>query len=460
MLMKDAASEGGLELPRITPAQTPLRFPFNIFKLLTNNVEIVPEQAYYDNVVMAPGPPRMVFITGAEAIKTVIHKRHADFPKGRLQIDVLEPLFGNAMIQCHGQEWRWQRAAAAPLFRHSELLSYTRIMYEAAAATIADWKQASPGRVRLINQDILRAAFAVVSRTMLVGGADNVIEAIQKGHTEYFRQVNWWVAYKMFCLPHWLPRPGGAAMKRHEQRVREAVRQLVNDRRHTAHGDDDLLGRMLAAKDPETSNAMEDERIVNNIVAFLVAGYDTTALAVIWALYLLSLYPEWANRIRDEVQAVAGEAPIGAEHLDGLVVVKQVINETLRLYPTAPVIVRDINEELELEGIHIPAGTIGIIPIYTIHRHRGIWQNPDRFDPGRFAPEAKSKPNKYQFLPFGAGPRICIGAAFAMMEATILLASFIRAADFTLVPGFVPKPTGQIFLTTGGDIPMQVSIQE
>ena len=118
----------------------------------------------------------------------------------------------------------------------------------------------------------------------------------------------------------------------------------------------------------------------------------------------------------------------------------------MRLYPTAPLILRDIVEDIEFDGVHVPAGTIGIIPIYAIHRHRGFWHDPDRFDPSRFAPNHTRKPSRFQFMPFGAGPRICIGAAFAMMEATIMMATFLRAARFEIEPGFDPQPTGQMFL--------------
>jgi CRP-like cAMP-binding protein len=135
----------------------------------------------------------------------------------------------------------------------------------------------------------------------------------------------------------------------------------------------------------------------------------------------------------------------------------KVLNESLRLYPSAPVIVRDIIEDVEIDGAFVPAGTIGIIPIYAIHRHRLYWDEPDRFDPDRFAPD-RSKPTRYQFLPFGAGPRICIGAAFAMVEATIMLATFVRAARFALAPDFDPQPSGRMFLLPKNGMPLQLTL--
>ena len=249
-------------------------------------------------------------------------------------------------------------------------------------------------------------------------------------------------------------------MRRHEQRLHDGVRGLIRDRKGKADDGIDLLSRLLVSKDPETGRGMSEERLVYNIIAFLVAGYDTTALALSWTLFLIAQSPEWSKRMQAEVDRVAGDGPIGPEHLEDLVVVEQVLKESLRLYPTAPIIVRDFFEDVVLGGVDVPAGTIGIFPIYAIHRHRGFWREPDLFDPSRFAPDAEAKPNRYQYLPFGAGPRICIGAAFALIEAKVMLATFIRAADFELLPGFSPRPTGQMFLTAAGDIPMHVQLRK
>ncbi len=444
--------------PKVTPAPRPLGFPMNLVRMLSNNLRIVPEQAYRDNVVIARGPPRMAFITGAEAVEQVLKERAEDFPKGRLQNSILEPLFGDAMISSHGEKWRWQRRATAPLFRHDQIVTYVPIMRAAAERTINAWRGGSQA-ARPINRDMMHATFEVISKTMLVGGAPDVIEAIEKGHSEYFRMVNWWVVYRTIGLPGWLPRPGGAAMRRQEKRLRGSVAELVRERRAAGGEGDDLLDLLLAAESPDEQRRMTDDELVNNIVAFLIAGYDTTALALSWALYLLARHPEWQERIHEEVVRVVGDDPVGGEHLEQLVVTEQVLHETLRLYPTAPLIIRDFDDEVEIAGVTIPAGTIGMIPIYAIHRHRAFWRDPDDFDPARFAPDAEPRPSRYHFLPFGAGPRICLGATFATIEAKVMLASFLRAARFEIEGDFAPRPTGQMFLTAAGDIPMRVTLR-
>jgi cytochrome P450 len=452
-----------IETPRATPipayvqpAPKVLSFPENLVQLVRNNLGVIPQEAYEQPLVVTDSFPKMAFITGADLVEKVLKRSAADFPKGRLQNETLEPLFGNAMVSSEGADWKWQRAITAPLFRHDEITRYIPAMRDAADKQIAVWKKGDKDKFHLVNQDMFRISFDVISRTMLEGGAEDVIKAIEEGHSAYFGHVNWWIAYKMLRLPGWMPRPGGAVMRSQERNIRQAVTKLVHERKANAKSGNDLLGRLARGRDPETGDAMSDERLVNNIIAFLVAGYDTTALALAWALYLLAQNPAWQERARAEVLAVAANEPIGPEHLPKLTVTEQILNETLRLYPTAPIIVRDILEDVELNGTTVPKGTIGLVPIYAIHRHTSFWTNPNAFDPSRFAPEAEKKPSRYQFLPFGAGPRICIGAALTMIEAKVILATMLREASFELKQDYVAEPVGQMFLTPREPVPMRV----
>jgi cytochrome P450 len=446
--------------PRIRPAPGLPRFPFYLPQLLGNNLAMIPERAYRESVVLAPGPPRMAFFTGGDAVKELLQSQIAKFPKGRLQNDVLRPLFGAAMILSEAQQWKWQRGVAAPLFRHSELLRYGPTMTEAAEAAVGKWQRSPRGSVQNIHRDMLHATFEVISRTMLAGGAPDAIDAVERAHSDYFNAINWRIAYRIFRLPDWLARPGRRLMSAYERRLRDqTVRRIVEMRRRGQGAGQDLLSRLVLSSDPETGQTMSDDLIVGNIVAFLVAGYDTTALTLAWTLYLISQSPEWEQAMFEEVERVVGSEPVTSDHVARLQVVQQVLNESMRLYPTAPIIIRDVDEDTEIEGVRIRAGTIGVIPIYTIHRHHENWTDPDAFDPARFD-SANPKPSRYKFLPFGAGPRICIGASFAMIEATIMLATFVRAARFEVEPGFDPRPTGRMFLVPANGMPMRVTLRD
>jgi cytochrome P450 len=446
--------------PHVKPSATPLRFPSNLIKLLSNNLEVIPEQAYREPLAIVPGPPRMAFFTGTELVENLLLTRPAEFPKGKLQVNVLKPSIGNALLLSEGREWRWQRGATAPLFRHEELLRYAPMMSAAAETTVAAWRSAPSGSIHRIDKDMMRAAFQVISDTMLAGGAEDVLRDIEVGHSDYYRGVNWWLMYIMLGLPHWLPRPGGKSMRAHETRLRRAVTELARAASSTAANGDDLIARLSRSRDAETGNVMSEERLVDNIVGFLIAGYDTTAFSLTWTIYLISQSPEWEARMLREIDDVVGAETVTSAHVAHLKTVQQVLNESLRLFPTAPVIVREIVNDFEFEGATIPTGTIGIIPIYAIHRHRSYWEDPDRFDPGRFASEGRPKPSRFQFMPFGAGPRICIGAAFAMIEATIMLATLIRAAHFEVDAGFDPQPCGRMFLVPKNGMPMRITLRE
>ncbi len=445
--------------PRIRVPAHPLGFPRNIVTILRNNMELFPQQAYEQPLVVTGGPVPMAFISGADLVRTVLQTGSDDFPKARIQNELLRPIFGNAMISSEGHEWRWQRRAAAPMFRHAELLQYGPTMTEAADATVARWRTAPPGTIQAVEKDMMRTAYHVISNTILAGGGGEMADAIETGREDYFNGANWWAVYTILGLPHWLPRPGGRKMRAQEQRMRRAVRKLVQSRSANHAGESDLLARLLDAADPQSNREMPDELLVDNVVSFLVAGYDTTALAMTWALYLISQSPEWEARILDEVNRVAGSDPVGSHHVAKLDIVQQVVKETLRLYPTAPVIAREITQDIELGGTMIKAGTIGWVPIYVIHRHEKYWDRPNCFLPERFGSDREA-PSNFQYLPFGAGPRICIGAAFAMIELTIVIATLVRAARFELAPDFTPEPSGQMFLLPKNGMAMKVTLRE
>lgn len=427
--------------------------------LLGNNLEFIPERAYHDFVVTAAGPPRSAFVTAPDALETIFKDCWETYPRGSLKNRVLKPLFGNSLGSAERDDWRWQRRAVAPLFRHAELLQYGDTVREAADDVIAGWRSADLSRSRPINEDMLQAAFHTITNTILAGCPDGFLEEVRRGHDDYFAGVNWWIAYAMFGLPSWAPRPGGDKMRAHERRIRKGMSDIVKARRAHAGDETDMLARWIAASDPETGRQLSDELLTDNMVSLLVSGYETAALTLIWALYLLATHPEWQDRINEEIDSVVGDQPVTSAHVKDLSIVQQVINETLRLYPPSPVLVRDLAKTVEIDGQSLKRGATIFVPLYALHRHRKLWDDPDAFLPDRFDEAGREKMHRYQFLPFGAGPRVCIGSSFAMIETTMLLASFVRAASFSIDPGFVPTPTGRTVLVPAEGMPMRVELR-
>jgi cytochrome P450 len=204
---------------------------------------------------------------------------------------------------------------------------------------------------------------------------------------------------------------------------------------------DDLLDHMLNAEDPQSGRRMTSEEVLYNMQFFIVAGHETTALALSWSLLLLAGDPEAQERGSAEARAALGDLPAGAGHLAATPYVKQVIEEAMRLYPPVGLLARNVRQPDVLAGRQVLPNDTIFMPIFALHRHRMWWDNPDTFDPENFAPEKTAKRDRYLYLPFGAGPRVCVGANFAMMQAHIILATLLARFRFTQADGPLPVPT-------------------
>jgi cytochrome P450 len=261
--------------------------------------------------------------------------------------------------------------------------------------------------------------------------------------------------YAQMNLPTWLPRPGMLTARHAVTTLRKAVMKVARERRGAELGDD-LLARLIAARDPETGRAMDDAQIVDNLLTFYLAGHETTAKALTWTLYLLARSPGWSARLREEIAAVTGGGPVQAQHLDRLVLVQQVVKESMRLYPPVPIMSRQAVADTMLGEHPVTAGTSVLMPIYAIHRHAARWDRPAEFDPERFAPSREIAMPRYQYMPFGAGPRICIGMPFAMMESTAILATLLAGARFEWAGREEPMPIARVTLMPKGGMPMTI----
>jgi cytochrome P450 len=298
--------------------------------------------------------------------------------------------------------------------------------------------------------------FAVITCTIL-SGADRIEgETIKRAGMDFLTPITWELAYAMMRFPEWLWHPAKSRMRKAAREMRSAVESIVARRRAEGGEMTDLLGRLLAARDPDTREPMSDKQLVDNLLTFLAAGHETTAKALTWTLYLLARAPEWQRRICEEIERVAGGGAVEARHLEDLKITQRVLKESMRLYPPAPVLSRMAAEATELAGRRLEKGTLIIMPVFAVHRHRKLWDDPDRFDPDRFLPEREAKYARTQFMPFGFGPRTCIGMSFAMIEATAILATLVRAARFEWDGVHLPEPVSRVTLRPKGGMPLSV----
>ncbi len=460
MLGEVSSTKSGPLPPRVTPPARPLPFLRGLATFIRNPLETIPEGAYHEPILPVAGVRPIVWVCEPELVKAVLLDRCEEFPKDPLARRVLGPLVGNGVLIAEGKDWKWQRQTVAPLFRHGELLDYVPAMRAGAESAVAAWRAAGSGSTHLVDQDMGRATYHVISNTILAGGAEQVGAVLAEGAARYGRGLQWSLAYAATNVPAWVPRPLGRLMRRHEARLRAAVGAMIRDRRSDPTPRDDLFDRLLAAAEPASGRRMSEEQLVDNLLTFLIAGHDTTAKALAWALYLLSGEPEWEARMLEECRQVVPQGRVEGAHIARLTVTQQVLKEAMRLLPSVPVITRYAARDLELAGHRIRAGTAVGVPIYVIHRHHRLWQEPDRFDPTRFAPERESGRSRYQFMPFGGGPRVCIGAAFAMIEATAMLATLVGAAHFGRLPGPPPVPLSRVVLTPKDGLPLRVTLRD
>ncbi len=443
--------------PRVVPPrreQGRLKFALNFIR---NPLASIPEAVYeQDFVRYEKGRAPLVWITDPAYIKKLTLDNWQDFSKVAQKM-LLGPLLGNGLLTAEGREWRWQRQTSAPIFRQENLIGQVPAIVHATENFVAQLSHDKSGEDRAIDRDMTRVTFDVISATLLPGGNEAMEHAIETSAGRFQASTSWTLLFALTGIPSWVPRPGAKTRRDGIHMLRSSVLNLLARRRAMADKPDDLMQRLMDAKNPETGVQMSDEQLIDNLLTFYLAGHETTAKALTWTLYLLSRSPEWEARIVDEVQRVVGAGSVKAEHIDKLVLTQQVLKESMRLFPPAPQFGRTALKDCTFGPHEVKAGSTVMVPIYAIQRHKKYWTDPDRFDPTRFEPAKESKMSRYQYMPFGAGPRICIGMAFAMIEATAILATLIRAAHFETPPNHNPEPISRVTLIPKGGMPMHVT---
>jgi cytochrome P450 len=457
--VSEAVASADLYPPTVKPAARALPLSVSLLRFVRNPLRSLP-RAVYEQPIVAYGKkrPLVAWVTGPELLEQILVKRTDIYAKTRLDKRVLRPLVGEGLLTADGSHWRWQRKMASPLFRPNDVLAYVPVITAAAHEQIARWRATGPSHIAPIDFDMSRTTFAVIARTILAGIDESEAAEIQRTGHAYIDPIMWSVASALMLIPEHYWYPGRKKMLRAASEGRAIVQRVLDKRRAAGANGDDLIARMLAARNPDTGAAMTDEQIIDNLGTFLLAGHETTAKALTWTLYLLARSPQWQERVRVEVAAVAGGRDVTADDIPKLAVTQRVLKEAMRLYPPVPAMTRVNLEATELGGIDLPQPALMVIPVFALHRHHGLWNDPDKFDPDRFLPEQEAKHQRMQFMPFGVGPRVCIGASFAMIEATALLATLVRKARFDWDGVHLPEPVSRVTLHPKGGMPLRVTV--
>ncbi|MTJ03916.1 MAG: cytochrome P450 [Sediminimonas qiaohouensis] len=440
------------------PVHVPLvREPWGILRSLnaarSNVLSIIPAIATKQPMVSGKTGKRWHMVMDPTAIRRILLERLDDYPKSDVTKNLLRPAIGESLFVAEGAHWRWQRRAAAPAFSHRNVMNLSPVMTRAAEGASDRVAQAGPRAVDMAAE-MVRATFDVISDVTFSGEEGFDRDAVHRAIDAYIADAGKISLFDMLGLPDWIPRPGrmmsGAAL-----REMKSVADAAIDARRDAGGADtpDLLDLLLSGEDPETGRRMNTGELRDNLLTFIVAGHETTALALGWSLYLCAFDQDVQERARAEAQGVLGQRAATGEDVANLPFIRQIVDEALRLYPPAGIISRTAKAPDTLCGREVRRGDTVMIPIYALHRNHLLWDEPDAFRPDRFAD--RKAIDRYAYLPFGDGPRVCIGASFALQEAVIILATLLARHRFSPVEGRAPSPVMILTLRPEGGVWLQ-----
>ena len=383
------------------------------------------------------------------------------FSRDELTHRVLTPVIGRtSLFLAEGPDWRWQRRAVAPIFRHEMLLSFVPTIAVIAERQVERWRARPLDLPVEIAAAMTRTTFEIIVDAILGGSARLDAERYGRKLAATVNTIPWHLLLSVLWAPAWTPFPGRWGARRAHDFLRADIGRIIAKRRANPSAHPDLLDLLLAARDADTDRGLNDAELVANLLTFISAGHETTAVALTWSLWLLAKDEAVQRRVYDEAVAVMGHGPVEIAHIDALRLTRQVISESMRLFPPAPLLSRIPKTDMQLGGMAITPRTWVGIPIFALHRNALLWDNPHAFDPDRFAPDQAKGRSRYAHLPFGAGPRVCIGANFAMIEAVVIIATLVRAFRFQTVPGHKARPIARLTLRPAGGIPLLISARE
>jgi unspecific monooxygenase len=400
------------------------------------------QRAYEEDIIRGRFVGRGSFVLNApDAIRHVLVDNYENYTRTPAGLRVLRPILGEGLLISEGRAWKYQRRTLAPAFTPRAVTTLIPHMLAATDDTVAKLRAASNGPVDL-REAMQRMTLEIAGRTMFSFGMDRHGAALRDFVMEYGDQL---------ARPHFLdlvlplswPSPQDFSRARFRKRWTAFVGMLMAERRAAGKKEgappNDLFDLMGAARDPETGEAFTDAQLGDQVATMILAGHETTGTALFWALYLLALDPVTQDQVAAEVQAATVD---GEVDLDRLKFTRAVVDETMRLYPPAFLIARAAAGPDTIAGMPVKKNDVILIAPWLLHRHEKLWRDPNAFDPSRFM--TGTPPDRFAYLPFGVGARVCIGAHFALVEATLALAKMIGAFRVGLLDKEPVMPVGVV----------------
>jgi len=439
----------------VPPAPSPRKTPLHLLALLAalrNNPLEVWTEKHFEEPVVRDGLPFMPALVVSEptAIRHVLLENSANYRKDDLLLRILSPGLGSGLLTVEGDQWRRQRHAVAPIFARRTIFAAAAEMQRAVDNLIGKWRETIDTEAVDAVRDVTHLTLEVLQRTVFSTGIERDPEEFREAMKVYFDTIGRIDPLDALALPSFLPRPSRWPERAALKFFRGAVNDIIERRRALiARSPDaapqDLLTLLLAAGDGEPGARLSDEEIRANVLTFIAAGHETTATSLAWSLFLLAQSDEWSTLIAEEADRAAGNVD-GDDPCAKLPVTRAVLEEALRLYPPIAAISRVAIDNDEIAGVHVERGTMVIVSPYVVHRHRKLWERPSEFDPRRFLGDGRAAIDRYAYIPFGGGSRVCIGSAFALQEATLALAGILRAFRLRLAESCKVEPLLRITL--------------
>jgi len=432
-----------------THTPTTIRF---LVDLARNPIEAFGQYAYHEPYVYKRSWIRhLLMVNDPEGVRHILLDNANNYVKSDQAVKRVRPVAGNGLLTAEGASWKFQRRTAAPIFQMRKVAGFTPEMTAATQAMLSRWSAKGEGAVIDIGAEMMRLTFDIISRTVFSNEITTDYGKIAHSMATYLDNLGRITIPDVMGLPGWVPTPGRLRARPAINFFRNELGALIDRRRERiardpANAPDDLLTLLLTAQDPEEGVLFSEAEVYDNVSTFVLAGHETTANALTWTFYLLSQFAEHDAALSKEVRDILKSDGATSDDVPALAFTRAVIEEAMRLYPPAPIFARDSVNADKVGPVEIEPNTAIIIAPWLIHRHRKLWDAPEYFMPERFAPGAREKINRFAYIPFGGGPRICIGMAFAMQEAIVILSTIVKRYRLELLPDQKVEPLARITL--------------